>query len=119
MTKQTAISKGLVYLGHYHREKSATEQCVADYRARGYKAYVVTAPDSPYSRGPIGTGYCVYGEKRIQLEESAAKLRATIQSFHKDVLRIQEEAAKKIADRASEVASAEIRLAAIELQLKG
>jgi hypothetical protein len=72
MNEQTARNKGLQYTGIYERNTESLKPRLEEIRKAGYKAYIVTVPDSPYSRSScIGTGYSVYTEPRYQADNAA------------------------------------------------
>jgi uncharacterized protein YeaO (DUF488 family) len=75
MNKQTAQTNGLVFTGIYTRDKDVAVIRCGFLRDNGYKAHVVTVPDSPQSRGPIGTGYSVYAENKWARDQRADELR--------------------------------------------
>lgn len=83
MTKEQAQAKGLVFTGIYERNKETAQTKLEEIRAKGYKAYLVTVPDSPYSRAAIigkiiGKGWSVYAEIKYANDLHAADLKARI-----------------------------------------
>jgi predicted xylose isomerase-like sugar epimerase len=64
MKKLEAIKAGYQFTGMYKRDKEEVQAEVRELKKQGYKAVVVTEPDSPLSRGPKGTGYSVFAEQK-------------------------------------------------------
>jgi len=81
MNETTARAKGLVFTGMYTRYDVNRFQGYVDaIRKLGYKAYLVTVPDSPLSRGYVkgSRGYAVYSEQRYMNDKQAEKMRSEI-----------------------------------------
>lgn len=83
MTEQNARQRGLCYTGIYERSKEDLKPRLDAIRAKGYKAYIVTVPDSPYSRSAcISRGYSVYVERKYILDEQAESTRQRLKVRH-------------------------------------
>lgn len=64
MTEKQANQEGLRFTGYYGRSKEDAKVEAQTLRIMGYRAVLVTVPDSPLSRGGRSTGYSVYAEKK-------------------------------------------------------
>ena len=66
MNELQARQQGLSFIGRYERFKDRVADDLAALRKQGYKAYIVTVPDSPLSRGYCkgDKGYSIYAEER-------------------------------------------------------
>lgn len=71
MNQETALKKGYERTGIYARSADKVRPLLEEIRKQGYKALLVTVPDSPYSRGHVGTGYGVVVERRYNLDQAA------------------------------------------------
>ena len=108
MNKKTAQLKGLIFTGHYDWDRPKISQIAKDLRKEGYKAYVVTVPKNPLSRGHHGTGYSVYVEPKWQLDQAAQEYRRDIQAYNmirKEIIRRNEELLRKELEEAEAVQS--------------
>jgi hypothetical protein len=67
MTDQQAHSKGLSFTGIYERNKAQVNESLENLRKKysDCKFYIVTKPDSKYSRGTIGKGWSIYADKKF------------------------------------------------------
>lgn len=86
MTKTAAQSKGLVFTGAYERSKEKLRTELQKLKSKGYKAYLVTVPDSPLSRGCVGVGYSIYAEPKYSLDQTAAEMKKRIER-HPEILK--------------------------------
>ena len=111
MTERQAAQMNYGFTGAYSRDKAEMQQEVRDLKAKGYKAVVCTVPDSPYSRGCIGTGYSVYAERLFFVDKSIAHQNGVIsrsdarrahekEEYEKELAKIdaQEAEAKRVLD---------------------
>ena len=99
MTKNQAEQKGLQFTGCYERNPDALKLRLEEIRKSGYKAYIVTVPDSKYSRSAcIGNGYSIYTESRYQKDNCARDARARIASHAARLVSINERIAKMLAE---------------------
>jgi hypothetical protein len=80
MTEATAKSRGMEKTGAYgrHTADPSILRVLARIKAAGCKGYVVSIPDSPQCRGPIGVGYGVVAEPRFALLERRAELERNV-----------------------------------------
>ena len=81
MTRNQAIAKGFQFTGYYERDEEKAKDHWAKIVSQGYKAVLVTIPDSPYSRGEIGRGWSVYAEKKYYLDAKAKEIQTLIKNF--------------------------------------
>jgi len=105
MNERQARDKGYIFTGAYKRSREELAPRVAELKTAGYKAVIVTVPDSPLSRGGVGTGYSIYAEQRyfkdLEREEVLRRLRAipartrrAMEEYKKDITEIGEEEAR-------------------------
>jgi hypothetical protein len=82
MNKTTAEQRGLRFTGIYERfnDEKLQNRLKSEFRDKGYKAFIVTIPDSKYSRGPIGRGYSIYAEPKYFQDRTAEDMKRRIQA---------------------------------------
>ena len=85
MTKEQATQKGLIFTGHYGRNKAEVQMECDKIQKQGYKVSIVTVPDSPLSRGYVGKGWSLYAEVKYGNDLKAADLKARI-AKHPEIL---------------------------------
>jgi len=83
MNEQQARNKGYSFTGHYQRTKETIMNNLNQLRDTGYKAVIVTEPDSKYSRGTRGKGYALYAEQKYFADQRRAELTTKLGSFSK------------------------------------
>jgi len=84
MNEQQARNKGYSFTGHYQRTREILMNSLNQLHDAGYKAVIVTEPDSKYSRGIIiGTGYSIYAEQKYFADQRRAELTTKLGSFSK------------------------------------
>jgi prefoldin subunit 5 len=81
MNEQQAREKGYEYTGYYERFKDKLTDKLEAIRKAGFKAVIVTVPDSPYSRGIVGVGYAIYVEHRYNVVRTITELEKRIQQI--------------------------------------
>jgi hypothetical protein len=74
MNERQARANGMEFTGSYERNRADLAFTVKDLKKRGYKASIVTVPDSPLSRGTIGTGYAIYAEHQYFVDKDIRML---------------------------------------------
>ncbi len=65
MNEQQARNRGYSFSGCYEWSKEKLAEKLESYKDEGYKAVIVTVPDSKYSRGIPETGYAIYIEHKF------------------------------------------------------
>ena len=83
MNGQQAIASGYHFTGAYERSynKEKLQEQIKEIRKSGYKAIIVTIPDSPLSRGSIGKGYSIYAEKKYFTDRERKELEAQLKQI--------------------------------------
>ncbi len=110
MNEQQARDIGYSFTGIYERNKDDVTQRLNDMREMGYKAVIVTVPDSPLSRGTVGTGYSVYAEREYFTDKEIAKITARLSGIDSKKENALESYRNTLADIESDKASMEQRL---------
>jgi hypothetical protein len=98
MTKETALAKGLEFTGVYERNSGKVKKELEEIRKQGYKAYFVTVPDSPLSRGGVGVGYSVYAEPRYRADRNAETVVETVAKYDEHLQYLKSQYEKQVAD---------------------
>jgi hypothetical protein len=75
MNEQQARQSGYSFTGVYTRDRGEVGIRRDALTKEGYKAVIVTVPDSPLSRGPKGTGWSVYAERKYFVDKEKTDLR--------------------------------------------
>jgi hypothetical protein len=83
MNERQANEKGYSYTGIYARYKNEVQVRLDKIRSNGYRAVMVTVPDSPYSRGVIGVGYSVYAERKYFTDKERQELQKRLLYTHR------------------------------------
>lgn len=103
MYRKQAEEKGYSSTGYYNRIKERLQEDLNNnFKSKGYKAIIVTIPDSKLSRGPIGTGYSIFAEEKYftdrEKEDLINKLNRIpgekeyyFQEYQKEIRKIEEE----------------------------
>lgn len=91
MKEQTALNKGYIRTGMYARSQEKVQERLKEIKAQGYKAVIVTIPDSKYSRGIISEGYCIFCEERYMLDKAIAQINLNLAEIEERKARAYEQ----------------------------
>jgi DNA repair exonuclease SbcCD ATPase subunit len=115
MKEREAEQKGYRFTGSYERSKEEIKERAEEYKKEGYKVIICTVPDSPLSRGGVGTGYSIYAEPKYFIDKEIKDINNRLSRIDKRKQDALEKYNKEIEDIENDKRRLEERLKEIEV----